>query len=142
MASFPELTGIRIQSYLKQLRAGDLIHPSGPTNPRAGFQGLSRRPRERTGHAFAPALAPRPRQARCRSQVGAGERRRKSASFRFCAFALWSLERIFLKYASKRDPSPWTSPTTPRLFPRGDDDARPRPRLAVPISISPAIPTT
>ena len=39
MAAFPELTRNQIQSYLKQLRADELIHPSGPTRSARWFSG-------------------------------------------------------------------------------------------------------
>lgn len=39
MASFPELTRNQIQSYLKQLRSEELIHPSGPTKSARWFPG-------------------------------------------------------------------------------------------------------
>jgi ATP-dependent DNA helicase RecG len=38
-AAFPELTRNQIQSYLKQLRADKLIHPSGPTRSARWFPG-------------------------------------------------------------------------------------------------------
>ena len=39
MAAFPELTRNRIQSYLKQLRSDELIHPSGTTKSARWFPG-------------------------------------------------------------------------------------------------------
>jgi ATP-dependent DNA helicase RecG len=39
MAAFPGLTRNQVQSYLKQLRADELIHPSGPTRSARWFPG-------------------------------------------------------------------------------------------------------
>jgi ATP-dependent DNA helicase RecG len=50
MAAFPTLTRNQIQSYLKQLRADNLIHPSGPTRSARWFPG----PRTKTQRRDQP----------------------------------------------------------------------------------------